>query len=332
MRAWKVNSFGEPADVLSLESNVAEFEAGSDQVKVKVAAAGLGLPDVLSCRNSYPLTPPLPFVPSQEAAGTIVEVGQDVDEAWIGQRVLGPTLFQAQRGGLADFCLMSAQAIYEVPDGMSSEEAAGFYVPYQTAWVGLIHRAKLTANDTVMVLGASGSSGCAAVQLAKAVGARVIAVAGGPEKSRFCLKIGADSVIDHHSDDITRAARDLTGGRGVDVIFDPVGGRPARAAFKAIAFEGRFVVIGFASGEWARVNVSDTLLGNVSLIGAMPTGFSPEFYLDAHRDLMAHWRDGKLKVVGNQVFEFEDGLKAIQHIASGRVEGKVIVRVATTGD
>jgi NADPH2:quinone reductase len=115
------------------------------------------------------------------------------------------------------------------------------------------------------------------------------------------------------------------------VIFDPVGGRPARAAFKAIAFEGRFVVIGFASGEWARVNVSDTLLGNVSLIGAMPTGFSPEFYLDAHRDLMAHWQDGKLKVVGNQVFEFEDGLKAIQHIASGRVEGKVIVRVAATG-
>jgi NADPH2:quinone reductase len=316
--------------VLTLEDHVASFEAGPDQVKVRVEAAGLGLPDVLSCRNSYPLTPPLPFVPSQEAAGIIVEVGEGVDGKLINRRVLGPTLFQAQRGGLADFCLMSAQAIYEIPDDMSSEQAAGFYIPFQTAWVGLVHRARITADDTVLVLGASGSSGCAAVQLAKAVGARVIAVAGGPGKSRFCRDIGADEVIDHTSDDITGSVREITSGRGADVVFDPVGGRPARAAFKAIAFEGRFVVIGFASGEWARVNVSDTLLGNVSLVGAMPTGYSAEFYRDAHRDLMKYWYDGKLKVVGNQVFEFEEGLKAIQHIASGKVEGKVVVRVAAT--
>ena len=330
MRAWKVNSFGEPAHVLTLEDHVASFEAGPDQVKVRVEAAGLGLPDVLSCRNSYPLTPPLPFVPSQAAAGIIVEVGEGVDGKLINRRVLGPTLFQAQRGGLADFCLMSAQAIYEIPDDMSSEQAAGFYIPFQTAWVGLVHRARITADATVLVLGASGSSGCAAVQLAKAVGARVIAVAGGPGKSRFCRDIGADEVIDHTSDDITGSVREITSGRGADVVFDPVGGRPARAAFKAIAFEGRFVVIGFASGEWARVNVSDTLLGNVSLVGAMPTGYSAEFYRDAHRDLMKYWYDGKLKVVGNQVFEFEEGLKAIQHIASGKVEGKVVVRVAAT--
>jgi NADPH2:quinone reductase len=329
LRAWKVNSYGEPADVLKLEDNVPPIEVGSDLVKVKVEAAGLGLPDVFSCRNSYPLTPPVPFVPSQEAAGVIVEVGENVDSKLMNQRVLGPTLFQQQSGGLADFCLMSAQAIYGIPDNMSSEEAAGFYVPYQTAWVGLIHRAKITADDVVLVLGASGSSGCAAVQLAKAIGSRVIAVAGGPEKSRFCLEVGADDVIDHHSDDITRTARELTGGRGVDVVFDPVGGRPGRAAFKAIAFEGRFVVIGFASGEWARVDVSETLLNNASLLGAMPTGFDPEFYTDAHRDLMKHWRAGKLKVVGNQVFEFEDGMKAIQHIASGKVAGKVVVRVST---
>ncbi len=329
MRAWTVNSYGEPADVLTYEDKAASFEVKSDQVKVRVEAAGLGLPDVFSCRNSYPLTPPLPFVPSQEAAGIIVEVGENVDENLINKRVLGPTLFQSQRGGLADFCLMSAQAVYDIPETMSSEEAAGFFIPYQTAWVGLIHRAKLTADDTVLILGASGSSGCAAVQLAKAVGANVIAVAGGPEKSRFCSEIGADEVIDHHMDDITGSARELTKGRGVDVIFDPVGGKPGRAAFKAIAFEGRFVVIGFASGEWARISVSETLLGNTSLIGAMPTGFSPEFYTDAHNDLMKHWNDGKLKVVGNQVFEFEDGLKAIEHIAAGKVEGKVVVRVST---
>jgi len=330
LRAWKVNRFGEPDEVLTFEENAPTFEVEPNQVKVKVEAAGLGLPDVFSCRNSYPLTPPLPFVPSQEAAGIVVEVGDNVDTKLINKRVLGPTLFQAQRGGLADFCAMSSQMVYEIPNSMSSVQAAGFYIPFQTAWVGLIHRAKITSDDTVLVLGASGSSGCAAVQLAKAVGARVIAVAGGPEKSRFCSDIGADDVIDHHSDDITGSARDLTEGRGVDVIFDPVGGRPGRAAFKAIAFEGRFVVIGFASGEWARVNVSDTLIGNVSLLGAMPTGFSPEFYTAAHHDLMKYWNDGKLKVVGNQVFDFEEGLKAIQHIAERKVEGKVVVRVSTT--
>ena len=327
MRAWKVNSFGEPADVLTLETDAESFEAKSNQVKIKVEAAGLGLPDVFMCQNTYPLTPPLPFVPSQEAAGVIVEVGEDVDRKLIGKRVLGPTLFQAQKGGLADLCLMSAQAIYEIPEGMGSEEAAGFFIPYQTAWVGLVHRASLTAKDTVLILGASGSSGCAAVQLAKAVGARVIAVAGGPEKSEFCSALGADEVIDHHSEDITRSARELTEGRGVEVVFDPVGGKPGRAAFKAIAFEGRFVVIGFASGEWARINISETLLGNISLIGSMPTGFSPEFFTRAHQGLMKYWNDGKLKVVGNQVFDFMDGLRAIQHIASGKVEGKVVVRV-----
>ena len=328
LRAWKVKSFGEPVDVLAFEESAPSFSAGANQVKVRVEAAGLGLPDVFSCRNSYPLTPPLPFVPSQEAAGTIVEAGENVDPKLIGKRVLGPTLFQAQRGGLAEYCLMSEQGIYEIPDSMTSEEAAGFFIPYQTAWVGLIQRANIDENDTVLVLGASGSSGCAAVQLAKAKGARVIAVAGGPEKRRFCLEIGADDVIDHRSQDITQSALDLTQQRGVDVVFDPVGGRPGRSAFKAIAFEGRFVVIGFASGEWARINISDTLLRNVSLIGAMPTGFSPDYYTKAHQGLMKYWNDGKLKVVGNQVFEFEDGLDAIQHIASGKVEGKVVVRVS----
>jgi NADPH2:quinone reductase len=165
------------------------------------------------------------------------------------------------------------------------------------------------------------------VQLAKAVGARVIAVAGGTEKSAFCKSLGADAVIDHWQEDIASAARELTEGKGVDVVFDPVGGRAGRAAFKATAFEGRFVVIGFASGEWARIELSETLFTNVSLIGAMPAGYPPEFFQAAHRDLMDHWQRGSFKVVGNQVFEFEDGLEAIEHIAAGKVEGKVVVRI-----
>ena len=235
MRRWIVESFGEPEDVWRLEDNAESFEPAPGQVKIKVEAAGLGLPDVLMCHNNYPLTPPLPFTPSQEAAGEVVAVGESVDDALLGTRVLGPTLFQAQRGGLADECLMHAAGALPIPDEMSGVEAAGFFIPYQTAWVALVRRAQINTEDTLLVLGASGSSGCAAVQLAKAKGARVIAVAGGPEKSAFCKRIGADAVIDRRQQDITEAALQLTDGRGVSMVYDPVGGKAGRAAFKAIA-------------------------------------------------------------------------------------------------
>lgn len=329
MRTWKVHQFGPPADVLVLDENAAKFEPGEGEVKVRVEAAGLGLPDVFMCLNKYPLTPPLPFTPSQEAAGTVIAVGAGVEEALVGTRVLGPTLFQAQRGGLADECLMHSRAAFPIPDEMSGEEAAGFFIPFQTAWIALVRRAQLTANDTVLVLGASGSSGCAAVQLARARGARVIAVAGGAQKAAFCKSLGADAVIDHRCQDITQATLELTGGKGASVIFDPVGGKAGRAAFKATAFEGRFLVIGYASGEWPKIDLPETLPRNISLVGAMPVGFPPELLLDAHRELMDDWREGKLKVSNNQVFEFEDALQAIEHIAGGKVEGKVIVRVAS---
>lgn len=328
MRAWKVNKFGDPADVLTLDENAESFEPGPHQVKVKVEVAGLGLPDVFMCQNNYPLVPPLPFTPSQEAVGEIIALGEGVDAAMMGARVLGPTLFQAQRGGLAEACLMMSQMAFPIPDAMSGEEAAGFFIPYQTAWIGLVHRAQLTAEDTVLVLGASGSSGCAAVLLARAKGARVIAVAGGPEKSAFCESLGADVVIDRRRQDITAATLEHTDGKGVSVVFDPVGGKAGRAAFKATAFEGRFVVIGYASGEWAGISLPEILPKNISLVGAMPVGYSTDFLLNAHRDLMSHWEQGQLKVLGNQVFAFEDGAKAIEHIAAGKVEGKVVVRIS----
>lgn len=325
MRAWKVHKFGPPKEVLSLDDNAEDFEPGDGEVKVKVEAAGLGLPDVFMCADNYPLTPPLPFTPSQEAAGEVVAVGNGVDETLIGQRVLGPTQFQVSRGGLADFCLMRAQAAFPIPKEMTGEEAAGFFIPYQTAWIGLVRRAHISSDDTVLVLGASGSSGCAAVQLAKAKGAKVIAVAGGPRKVKFCEGLGADAVIDHRSQDITAVTKELTSGKGATLVFDPVGGKAGRAAFKATAFEGRFVVIGYASGEWPKIRVEETLFKNISLVGAMPVGFSPELLLEAHNDMIGHWRNNELQISNNQIFPFEDALLAIEHIAAGKVEGKVIV-------
>lgn len=273
--------------------------------------------------------------PSQEAAGKIISVGDGVDTALIGQRVVGPTLFQVQSGGLAEECLMRVSSTDDgvlsgtltIPDEMSGVEAAGLYIPYQTAWVALVRRAKITADDTVLVLGASGSSGNAAVQLAKAKGARVIAVAGGEQKSAFCRSIGADEVIDRKQQDITEAAMELTGGKGVSVVFDPVGGKAARAAFKATAFEGRFVVIGYASGEWAPIAPVETVLKNISLVGAMPVGFTADQVLTAHQDLLQHWEKGEINISNSQVFDFEDARSAAMHIADGKVEGKVVVRM-----
>lgn len=328
MRAWKVHEFGLPADVLKLDENSAAFEPGPGQLKIAVEAAGLGLPDVFMCANKYPLTPPLPFIPSQEAAGKVIAVGDGVDPAILGTRVLGPTLFQAQRGGLADECLMHARTAFAIPDDMPGEEAAGFFIPYLTAWIGLVRRARITAADTVLVLGASGSSGCAAVQLAKAKGARVIAVAGGPQKAAFCLDLGADAVIDHRSQDITEKTFALTDGMGASVVFDPVGGKAGRAAFKATAFEGRFVVIGYASGEWPKIDLPETLPKNISLVGAMPVGFAAELLSEAHNDLLGHWQRKELAASNIQLFAFNDALSAIEHIAAGKVEGKVVVRVS----
>lgn len=328
MRRWLVEEFGEPAQVWRLDSEAEPFDPGPGQLKLEVEAAGLGLPDVLMCHDNYPLTPPLPFTPSQEAVGKVVAVGEGADTALLGARVMGPTLFQAQRGGLADFCLMEASAALPVPEQMTGIEAAGFYIPYQTAWVALVRRAHITAQDTVLVLGASGSSGAAAVQLAKAKGARVIAVAGGPEKSAYCSSIGADVVIDRKSEDVTEAALQHTQGQGVSLVFDPVGGKAGRAAFKALGFEGRFVVIGYASGEWAHISLVETLMKNISLVGAMPVGYSAEQVREAHEDLLVHWREGSLKVANAQVFDFETARDAISHIAAGKVEGKVVVQVS----
>jgi NADPH2:quinone reductase len=327
MRAWRVDQFGEPTEQWRFAEDVRECEPGADEIKVAVEACGLGLPDVFMCRNNYPLTPHLPFTPSQEAAGVVVAVGDGVDEGLIGTRVMGTTLFQAQAGGLADYCLMSAGSALPVPDAMRGEEAAGFFIPYMTAWVGLVRRGKLTADDTLLVLGASGSSGAAAVQLGKAIGARVIAVAGGPEKAAFCERIGADEVIDHRAENITEATRNLTHDVGASMVFDPVGGKAGRAAFKATAFEGRFVVIGYASGEWAQISLPETLMTNISLVGAMPVGFSSEIMRGGVEELISYWEHGKLKLSPQQIFEFDDALSAINHIASGKVEGKVIVRV-----
>jgi NADPH2:quinone reductase len=218
------------------------------------------------CRGTYPLTPDRPFTPGQEVAGTIVEAGPATSTP-LGTRVMAITDFVHRHGGFAEHTVADEDNAYAVPAAMGDAVAAGFLIAYQTAWIGLVRRAALAAPETVLVLGAAGGTGSAAVQLARALGATVVAVVNGAEKAAHCRRLGAHEVVDRSRDDVREAVRALTGGRGADVVYDPVGGEPGVAAMRCVANEGRFLAVGFAAGSWPAVDVPRVVVGNFSVVG-----------------------------------------------------------------
>src|SRR5882757_723126 len=222
MRAWQVQRAGEPIDVLHAVELDAP-EPGPGQVRIRVAAAGIGLPDVFMCRGTYPLTPPLPFVSGQEATGTITARGDGVHLS-IGEHIMCVTAFWMGHGSFAEECLVAADSVFPIPAGLTDAEAAGFWIPHLTAWIGLVDRGALRAGDALAVLGAAGGSGIAAVQLGHALGARVIAVVSDEERAQFCRGLGADATINHRNGPVAQALRDANRGRGIDLVYDPVGG------------------------------------------------------------------------------------------------------------
>src|ERR1700686_4393325 len=195
MRAWQVNATGEPAEVLH-PVELARPEPGPGQIRVRVTAAGIGLPDVLMCRGTYPLTPPLPFTPGQEATGVITAVGDGVTNQ-VGSRVMFVSTFYDGHGSFAEECLALSSTAFPVPDGLTDTEAAGFWIPHLTAWIGLVDRGHLAAEEWLAVLGAAGGSGIAAVQLGRALGARIIAVVSDDERAAFCRGLGAEITLNH---------------------------------------------------------------------------------------------------------------------------------------
>src|SRR3954466_711502 len=212
MRAWRVHELGEPADVLTLD-DIERPTPGPGQVLVKVRAAALNFFDGLMIRGTYQEKPPLPFTPGTEICGELVETGQPV----LGSVAGGP-------GGYAEYALMDADAAWPVPDGMSDDKAAALYITYQTGYVGLHRRAHLQPGEWLLVHAGAGGVGSAAIQLGKAAGAHVIATAGGPEKGQGCRDPGADHVVDYTADDFVPVVKEVTGGHGADVVYDPVGG------------------------------------------------------------------------------------------------------------
>jgi NADPH2:quinone reductase len=322
MRAWQVTDCGEPLDVLKLVDR-APPEPGPGQVRVRVVAAGVGLPDVLMCRGSYPLTPARPFTPGQELIGIVSARGEGA-RSRIGDRVMAVSGFHLGDGSFAEECLALDDFALPAPDGMADTEAAGFVIPFHTAYVGLVRRAALRPDETLLVLGAAGGSGCAAVQLGKALGARVVATARSADRARFCQTLGADTVVDP-AVDLAEAVHEISGGRGADVVYDPVGGEAFTAATRCIAHEGRLLAVGFGSGQWGQASLPHLVSRNYSVMGVMPGGYDRAFREQAHAELLSHWHAGSLHVPVHRVFGFGEVPAAVAELAAGRVKGKTVV-------
>jgi NADPH2:quinone reductase len=321
MRAWQVSEHGEPRDALRLVE-IAPPPLGPGQVRIAVHAAAIGLPDVLMCRGTYPLTPAEAFVPGQEAAGEIIEVGPG-SAFTVGSRVMAMADFVHGHGGFAEETVADEANVYEIPACLTEAEAAGFLIAYQTAWIGFVQRARLTADDTVLVLGATGGTGSAAVQLARALGARVIGVVNGPAKAARCRELGATDVIDRSTEVVSDAVRRLTEGRGATVVYDPVGGDVANDALRCVADQGRFLLVGFASGTWPALDALSLVFGNFSVLGVFAGACTREERVEMLRELVVLVEKGALRAeVTHRAFD--DLPAAVTEVADATVLGRLV--------
>lgn len=323
MRAWQVQSAGEPIDVLHLV-DVEPPKPGLGQVRIRVTAAGIGLPDVFMCRGTYPLTPPLPFTSGQEATGVVTAVGEGVDLT-IGTRIMCVTAFWLGHGSFADECLAAADSVFPIPDGLTDAQAAGFWIPHLTAWIGLVDRGRLAEGNRLAVLGAAGGSGIAAVQLGHALGAHVVAVVSDAERAAFCRNLGADATVIHGDGPVAAALRDATGGHGVDVIYDPVGGQLAEDSAQALARHGRLLAVGFASGTWPVIPAHELVVTNTALVGVFAGGYGREELDDIHEQLSGLVRSRKLRNAARAEVAFDELPAALQRMADRTVVGKMVM-------
>jgi NADPH2:quinone reductase len=328
MSAWRVERLGSPSEAMAF-GDAPVPEPGRGQVLVQVAAAALNFPDVLMVAGQYQVRPPLPFTPGVEMSGRVIAVGEGVDPARVGRRVLGVTDVPA--GGLAEYALSPSAGVFDAPEGLDDAEAASLHIAYQTGWFGLHRRARLLEGETLLVHAASGGVGSAAVQLGRAAGARVIAVVGGAEKASVARDLGADIVVDRTVDDIVGAVKDATGGRGADVIYDPVGGPAFEASTKAVAFEGRIVVVGFASGVIPSAPLAHALVKNYSLLGlhwGLYQSKAPELVIEAHQRLTEMVAAGTVRPLVSQRLTLGEAAGGLDELAAGRTTGRVVVEVS----
>jgi len=322
MRAMVVDDWGTP-DALRVEEGP-DPEPGPGEVHVRVRAIGVNFMDVLIIAGKYQRRPELPFAPGGEVSGEVVAVGEGVERVRPGDRVVAALPY----GGYATDVVAGAERVFPIPDAMRFEEAAATIVAYHTAWFGLVERADLRRGETLLVHAAAGGVGIAAVQIGQALGAHVIGTAGGDAKCRLALENGAAHAIDYRKDDFVPRVEDLTGGRGADVIYDPVGGDVFDRSLKCIAFRGRAVVIGFASGEIPRLKLNRVLLKNIAVTGLHWGAYfehDPERVHGAMSALWRLWERGQVRPLATETRPLEEAAAALDALAGRRTTGKVVL-------
>lgn len=323
MRALVCKELGLP-DKLSLENDWPVPELGDHDVLINVKAAGLNFPDVLIIQGKYQIQPELPFVPGGECAGVIEAIGAKVSRVAVGDEVLS----MGAAGGFCEQMVTNEFATFKKPEGLSFEQAAGVSITYFTSYYALKQRGQLQAGETLLVLGAAGGVGTTAVELGKLMGAKVIAAASSDEKLEFCKQLGADEVINYSTESLKDRIKELTGGKGVDVVYDPVGGDLSELALRGMAWNGRFLVIGFAAGPIPSVPLNLALLKGCSIVGVFWGRFSgeePQQNLQNIEELWELFNTGKLSPVVTETYPIEQYEEAFNCMMERRARGKVIL-------
>jgi len=325
MKAVLCKQFG-PPDSLVIE-DLPSPKAGAGEAVISVKAASLNFPDVLIIQNKYQFKPPLPFSPGSELAGVVKEVGTGVANVRPGDKVIAFTTY----GAFAEEVKTEAARLLPLPEGMDFASGAAFLLTYGTSDHALRDRAGLKAGETLLVLGAAGGVGLAAIEIGKALGARVIACASSEEKLAVCRDHGADAAINYAAEDLRERIKAVTEGRGVDVVYDAVGGAYTEPAFRSLAWRGRLLVVGFAAGEIPKLPLNLALLKGASVVGVFWGDFTrrePRAFADSVRQLGAWFSEGKLRPHVSQTFPLEKAVEALKLMAARQVKGKVVL---TTG-
>src|SRR5580698_8581880 len=322
MRAIRCNQYG-PPESLAIEE-LPDLAPQAGEVVIDVKAASVNFPDVLIIENKYQFKPPLPFTPGSEVAGIVRAVGAGVTQFQPGSRVVAFT----GQGGFAEQAVAPAAACVPLAEGIDFSVAAAFTLAYGTSHHAVVDRAALKAGETMLVLGAAGGVGLAAVEIGKALGARVIAAASSAEKLALCSEHGADATIDYAREDLRERIKALTGGQGPDVIYDPVGGEFAEPAFRSIAWRGRYLVVGFANGEIPRLPLNLALLKGASIVGVFwgqHIQREPELAATGFRQIF-DWIDaGKLRPHVTRRYSLNQTAQALDDMGSRRVSGKIVI-------
>jgi NADPH2:quinone reductase len=324
MKAVLCRAWGEPETLCFEEA--ASQPLGPRDVRIRVHACGVNFADSLMVAGKYQVKPEFPFTPGLEAAGEVTETGAEVRALRAGQRVLAVLRFG---GAYAEEIVLNADAVVPIPDAMDFVTAAAFPVAYGTSHFALTHRGNLKVGETLLVLGAAGGVGLTAVEIGKQLGARVIAAAGGPAKLAVAREHGADELIDYHTESIRDRLRELTGGQGVDVVFDPVGGDAFDQALRAVNWEARMLVIGFAAGRIQAVPANLILVKNISVVGVVwgaQAARDPVLISTKLAELLRWWEAGRLKPVVAKTFPLAAAGEAMQALLSRRYAGKIVLK------